>query len=254
MSTVIWRGSSKPVADVWTVVVGGTIANGQIYTVTIGNRSIAYTAVVGSDNNAAVASALKALLAAATVANGQGEFSEVTWTVSTTTITGTAKTAGVPITISSGATGTGTLVSTNTTVATGPNFWSEAANWSTGAVPVSTDTVYLQGSSVPILYGLGQSAVTLTALYADLTFTAAVGLPDYNANGYFEYRSRYLAISATTFNVGLGDSGGGSGMLRINLGSNASTINVYGTGTRSVPAIPALDLLVLVHPLLACLQ
>lgn len=135
--------------------------------------------------------------------------------------------------------GTESMSLTNRTASTGKHYWNNAANWSGGVVPASTDTVWLMNSSVSILYGLAQSAVTLTALNRDMSFTGNIGLPDVNENGYREYRDKYLAIGITTQTHGLG-VGDGSNLVRINNGSVQTTGLIYQTGA-SVDDFPAFD-------------
>ncbi len=244
MSTVIWQGQAPAVAQVNTVTVGGTPAVSQVYTVTINGKAVAYTATA-PDTNITIAAALQVLLAASLYP----EFLEVTWTVvGTAVITGTAATAGVPFTNTSGATGTGTFVTAIATASKGPSDWSTAGDWSTGAVPVSTDSVFLTGR-VPIKYGLSaQSAVALTALNIQADFNVDLGLPNVNTAGgsgtYQEYRGTYLAIQASTINVGAG-YGPGASRLRLDIGTaTATTVNVYGTSTPAADpnGLPALCL------------
>ena len=220
-----WLGQALAVAQVNTVTP--TAANSQTYTITINGKNVNFTA----DASATVAE-ITAGLTAAFNASTEPEFAEITATDSTTHVTLTADTAGYPFTNTSSATGAGTNVTATTTANAGPNDWSTADNWSGDAVPVSTDDVYIENSSVDILYGLGQSAVTLGSLNIAQTFTGKIGLPERNANGYAEYRftDGYLAISATTTNIGRGD-GTGSGRIKLNFGSVATTMNVYGTGS-----------------------
>lgn len=97
------------VAQVNTVTIGGTIANGLVYTITINGTPFAYTAVVPTDDNAAVATALR------TAINAGAE--PVTASGASTAVILTADVAGTPFTVSVTATGAGTL----TNVATTPN-------------------------------------------------------------------------------------------------------------------------------------
>lgn len=106
-----------------------------------------------------------------------------------------------------------------------PNDWSDADNWDTGSVPVSTDSVYLRNNSVNVSAGLSQSAVTLTLLEIEASYTGEI------RSGTTE-----LAISATTLNIGrhlgTGTPAGSTGIL-INLGSNQSTVNIWKSATTS---------------------
>lgn len=218
-------GQALAVPQVNTVTP--TAANAQTYTITINGKIVTYT----SDATATVAE-ITAGLTTAFNASTEPEFAEITATDSATHVTLTADTAGYPFVNTSAATGAATLVTATTTASAGPNDWSTADNWSGDAVPVSTDDVQIENSSVSILYGLGQSAVTLTSLNIAQTFTGTIGLPERNSNGYAEYRytDGYLAVSATTTNIGRG-GGTGSGRIKINFGSVATTLGVYGSGS-----------------------
>lgn len=198
------------------------------YSVTINGKSVSVQGTGGSTGS--TATALQAALAASTIK----EFTEVTWSVVSSSISGTAATAGVPFTVTSGVSGgVGTFGAFSTTTASaGPNDWSTAANWSTGSVPVGADDVYIENTSSSILYGLDQHTVTLTSLHVRATFTGTIGLPNVNSGGYYEYRPTYLQVSATTLNVGQGP-GAGSGRVKIDVGTAQTTVNVFNTGTTS---------------------
>jgi hypothetical protein len=236
MGTKRWRGDAPAVAQVVTITLTAYDVT-TIYSVTMNGKSVSVIGQGGTVNT--TATALQTALAASTIP----ELAEVTWTVNTATITGTAKTAGTPFTATSSATGgTGTIGAvTTTTTSSGPNDWSVAANWDTGAVPVTGDDVYVENSASSILYGLLQSAVTLNSLHIRATFTGTIGLPRVNGTGtkaYFEYRTAYLTIGATTLNIGNG-AGAGSGRVKINVGANQCTCNVYNTGSTAESNVPS---------------
>lgn len=239
MANVIWTGDAKAVAYTRSYTVGGTIGT-ETFTFTINGKDIAYTAD-GAQTAAQVATAIQALLAAST----EPEFREVTWTnPSSAVVTATGVTSGKPITISTSASGSATITGGTETVATGPNHWDNADNWSGGAVPVSTDDVFIEGGA-DILYGLDQSAVDLTSLTIRRSYSGRIGLPPLAnadqavANRYTEYRDRYLKIGATTVTIGDG-SGLGSGRIKLDLDTTATTVNVYGTGAALENGVPAL--------------
>ena len=98
------------VAQVNTVTVGGTIANGYIYTITINGTPFAYTAVVPTDDNAAVATALRAAINAGS--------QPVTASGASTAVILTADVAGTPFTV---AVSVSNVAGTLTNVATTPN-------------------------------------------------------------------------------------------------------------------------------------
>jgi hypothetical protein len=142
-------------------------------------------------------------------------------------------------------TGDGTLLTgggsqdvtvTNETMATGPNFWSNADNWSGAAVPVNSDDVIIEDTDVPILYGLAQSAVTLASLKIKPTYRGFIGLPERNGNGgYNEYRATYLAISATTIDIDAPNVT----RIKIDTGSVQTAITCLATGFSQDEGLPA---------------
>jgi hypothetical protein len=225
MATSYWIGDAQAVAQVDTLTPAN-VGVGNTFTATINGKSITFTATANTVAN--VTAGLTALLSASEIS----EFAEITWTDSTTHITATALTPGVGFTLTSSASGgTASLTQATTTSNSGPNLWSVAANHSGVAVPSSLDTVWLSNSESDISDGLAQSSVTLTAFNVEHSYTGDIGRPD-NTGLYNEYRNKYLAISATTINVGMGN-GSGSQLIRLNTGSNQTTLNVFNTGSSS---------------------
>lgn len=225
MATSFWVGDAQAVAQVDTLTPAD-VGVGNTFTVTINGKSITFTATAGTVAN--VTAGLVALLSASDIP----EFAEIDWADATTAITATASTAGSGFTLTTSASGgTATFSRSSTTSNSGPTLWSVAANHSGGSVPTTNDTVWLSNSDNDIDDGLAQSSVTLAALNIEQSFTGDMGRP--NSTGtYNDYRTAYLAISATTVNVGMGN-GSGSQLLRLNTGTNATTINVFATGSSS---------------------
>lgn len=239
MAKYDFMGDAKAVAQVNTITVGGTPANGQVYSVVINGRTVSYTAN-GGDTNNTIATALEAALEAETAQ----EFAdaEVGWTVATNVVTGTAGTPGKPFTNTSSATGTGTLVTATTTANDGPNVWSanNFRNIATGARGVlpggaADDEVYIQDKGVSILYGLDQSGIAnpLLILQIAKTFTGRIGLSRTNSDNasatYDEYRPTYLKIKCSHARIGWGE-GTGSGRIKIDFAATACKVKVYGSG------------------------
>ena len=165
MATKTFRGDAVAVSDLWTIVLGGTVAIGNTVTVTIGAKSYTYTAAtaVVATEAAALVTALQALSTTT-----YPEFSGLTWAyISAGTLTATG-TAGIPFGISvskaqaGGATNLHTFTATNTTPASGPNFLDTPANWG-GSIPSSSDTIIFENWSGDILYGLTGLAAIATA-------------------------------------------------------------------------------------------
>ena len=226
MATRRWRGDAPKVTQINTLTVGGTPANAQVYSVTINGKSVAYTAT-GADTNNSIATALRALLAASVIP----EFLEVTWTVLTNVITGTARTAGKPFANSSGATGTGALVTATPTPNSGPSVVSMAANWEGGSTPADGDDIVFDSGASDVLYDLDQNAVTPASILVDVGYRGRIGLPDVNSDDasrpYAEYREKYLRYG----NSGDGQAvtltiRGGAGRIKVNTGTAQAVWNV----------------------------
>jgi hypothetical protein len=247
MATLRWLGRAAAVAQVTTLTVGGTVEAGDLFIVTVNGKAISVAATTTSTTTTAteVYTALAALTDSV-----YPEFAEFTVTnPSAGVVTLTGDTAGLPFTVTAtttesngGAADAQTFIAATTTAATGPNHWDAAANWDTGSAPTTGDTVYIENSDTDILYGLDQNAVTLAALYVRQSFTGTIGLPEVHTGGaadYPEYRDTYLKISATILTVGDGP-GQGSGRIKINTGSVATTLTVNGLGTPAEQDIPAM--------------
>lgn len=252
MATPSWLGNAVAIKDKWTITVANTWAAADTGTVTINGKDLIVT--IGSlVTTAQVAATIKEAwesgaftdTTASCTPSGGGtsipEMAELTATVSGSTVILTADTAGVPhtISVSEVTAGTGTLAIAHTTTATGPNYWDNVDNWDTGAVPVSTDTVYVD-RPVSILYGIDQNAVTLAVMIITARFTSSayIGLPVRNTNGYDEYREKCLKISITAFTTY-----GNSGRIKINFGTAQNTSHVYATGSTADTDRGALQLL-----------
>jgi hypothetical protein len=237
MATLNWLARATPRAQINTIVIGGTVAPGDTFTITINGKSITHTAA--SSDKPTIAAALVALAAAMTAA----EYTRITWSVNSATITATGKVAGmdhVLTTAKSSASGTITSGSSSvTTTASGPNDWNNAANWDTGSVPGNTDNANVDLSRGSILTGLDQSAVTLASLrvFSSSQTGNVVGLAELNADGYTEYREKFLKIKTALLEVDAV-----SPRINIDLSSVACTATIYRCGTSGVGNVPAMRL------------
>jgi hypothetical protein len=250
MATIYWKGDADAVPQVTTIQITADDA-ATTYRVTIGGVDVE---VVGSGTGVNdTATALQAALAdTATLPPAGGDhpyFEAITWTVATDTVTGTAATAGVPFVVTTSVTGgTGTIGAPSTTTASsGPNDWSTADNWSGGSVPGAADEVIFEDNGVNVCWGLDQSAAgTLTSLTVDKSYTGKIGLNyrafatssdgDTTDTTKLEYRDVYLNFRCS--NVSLGPVTGtgspaGSQRIMLDLGSVASTVEVFGTASKS---------------------
>ena len=177
MAEKLWLGTAKAVPQLNTITPG-SVDIGDTFTVTINLKAITFTATAATVAN--VTAGLVALLEA----SDEPEFSEVTWTDNTTNILATGPADGTPFTQTSSSSG-GTLSTTTTTTPTGPNWVSNAANWSENAVPAAADNIVIDNTDVSLLYGTLSNAPT--SITVGMAFTGAIGLPARNPNGYAEY-------------------------------------------------------------------
>lgn len=248
MADLLFRGDSLALKQQVYRTFAGTWLVGETVTFTCNSKDYVYTLVTGDTTIATLVANLVTAFNALDTAV-YPEFSGATGAVAsqgstTSRLYFTAGTAGVPFTFTMTTNSASGTISGETVVqaSKGPNHWDDGDNWltiggTTGTAPASTDSVYLQNSSVDILYGIDNNSVTLTALHRDLSYTGNVGLPRFNPAGYFEYRETYLKISATTVNMGVG-VGSGSGRFKLNVGSAQTTVNCYGTGSPIEDGIP----------------
>jgi hypothetical protein len=235
MATLRWRPAAPTTAQVDAYTIG-VPSIGSTYSVSCNGKTFTYTA------GSTVAATEAAAFVLAYNAAGVTELGEALAVAVGAVVSFTATTPGLPFTFSYAAGGVGspTFTGSTTTAASSVNHWSAAGNWSTGAVPVTGDNVYIEDSIVPILYGLAQSGVTLASLNVAASFTGTIGLPETSAAGYLEYRQQYLQIGATLCNIGYG-TGAGSGRIKLDNGSVQTTLNISGTGSPAEPNLESLQ-------------
>lgn len=228
-----WRGDAKEVAQVTTLTVGSN-TNGHTFITTINGKSYTYTAA--SDTTSTIATAIQALLAASDVP----EFAEVDWTVNSAVVTGTAKTPGVPFTVS--VSGTGTYAASTTTASDGPNHVDSTSNWSQGSLPGATEDVLIDGGPDGLWGFENLSAAAYNSFKIKASFTGNWGLPFRNESGdYVEYRGRFHPL-ATAIPVTIGE-GDGDGPTRVKLSvATALDATVHKTGQRQNDAEPVVEI------------
>lgn len=108
---------------------------------------------------------------------------------------------------------------------------SVAGNYSPASVPVAADELFIEanpsGTDVSITSGLTAfSALTLLSLNISQTYTGSIGTT-----------SAYLVANATTVNIGYqyGSTSiaSGSPLIRLNLGTVQSTVNIFNSSSSS---------------------
>ena len=230
MPTTNWLPRAAKVAEVKTgAITAYDVAT--TYTMTRNGKTVSTIGTGGSVTT--TAAALIALWNAST----EPDLSEQTAANVAGSITLTMDTSGVPsgtctLTVA-GGTGTVTDFST-TTAATGPWHVDHVNNWSAGAVP-TTEDVQVDLARGSMLYG-AFAAGTLNSLlvFSSGTTQNTIGLPELNAAGYLEDRTKSFAKAATTATFEYD-----SPMVRWNYGAvaNTSEVRKTGTGQNGVPSL-----------------
>lgn len=220
-----WLGVAPAIKQITTLTVSGSVAEGDTFTVKIGNGSI--TAIAGATPTVTTVAA--AIVAAMTSNSVTGEFREIAWTSAAGVVTGTSNVAGVPFTVTVSKTGSSTFAASTTQTATGPNWANNVLNWSGGSLPTTGDDVVIGKSSASILYGMG-SLTGLASIEIQLGFEQQIGLPEFNSLGYREYRQTHLAWGADKVTIGTG-IGRGSSAIKLDMGTSGGDLIVLGTGT-----------------------
>ncbi len=238
-----WLGRAQAIAQVDTLTIINTWATADTITLTINTKSLVVTIgslvttaqVAVTIQQAGEDASFTDTTASKTPEDGGQdivEHAEITATVSGSVVTLTHDTPGTPftLTVTETTAGDGEVTEATATAGDGPNFYNNADNWSLAAAPVATNDVFVDDSSVSILYGMGQSAVALASFTVSRNYTGQIGLPKQNVGGYVEYRADYLAIDATTITIGRGE-GSGSSQIKIDSGSTQTAITVESTGS-----------------------
>ena len=252
MANNTWLSVAPDLPQVQSYLFGGTWEANDIIRATIGTVSVDF--VAGSTT---IATVIDNLIAAWALLDEDAypQFAEITPTRSTSTLLLTSEIEGkffvvtlTPLETNGSAAdaqtieGIGTATTgTASTANSGKNDVNVVSNWSDG-LPNASDDVHFDvgGTDRSAMYQLGAfSAVTLTSLNFFGSFTGDVGLPRIDAEGdYYQYRDDYFVVSATTINVSI-TGGTGSGRIKVNTGSVATTVNVFGTGSSSDPEVRA---------------
>ena len=234
MATLNWLARAVARVQIMTFTINGTAAANDVYTLTINGKSASFTAT--GAGNPAVATGLQAAAAAMTAL----EFTRITWTVNSNVVTATGTQLGVNHVVTATETAAAGSIATSTTqTASGPNDWDNVNNWDTGALPANGDTVNIDLTRGSILTGLDQSAVTLAQLrvFSSTGTSNVIGLAELNSDGYTEYRGKFLRIGATLAEIDCD-----SPRLNIDLVAAASTLTVLRCGASGVGNVPAMRL------------
>lgn len=236
MATKRWIGGATAVPQVDTLTVGGTIEAGDKFKITVtGEDGSTYTLSVSASGTTIAGTCTD--IANAWNASANPLLTPITALAGSTTVTLTADSGGVPFVVSATTTESDnssadaqTFSRAATTANVGPSDWNSVNNWSDFAVPVSTDTVVIDGRSTSdILYGLNQSAVTLTALQV------IRGSPNVGTT------IAALRISATTLEINVDPAEGGNATaascINIDTGTNATTGTIFDSASQGTDGL-----------------
>lgn len=165
-----------PIAQVSTISLNNDFNDSETdITITLTNEAggtQTESIVPSGTDESTIATALRSALNSST----QDLFTTINWTVSTTVVTGTAKTSGVPFVFSSAVTGgAGTITDATGTANTGPNDWNTATIWDGGSKPVNDEHVAINSGTRDIKYGLNQSGVNLKSLRIGKQYRGIIG-------------------------------------------------------------------------------
>lgn len=214
MATDIYIASAQDIAQVDTIVFSGAWAAADTVSAICNGKTITVTGGSTMDTAAEYATALAEAMTLATTdsnsivsdmtinAGGRqyGEFYDFVATASGATVTVTGVTPGKPFTLTSSETAAGSITHTTPTAATGKGDFGNAANFETGILPGTADTVVLSERAGNITMGLDNTIADIS-LDVRNSYTGTVGLPAVNRDNpgmpYTEYRQTHLDLPAT---------------------------------------------------------
>lgn len=262
MATRTHRGGAVAIKQVTTVSVADTWATSDTATLTINGRDL--TVTIGSSVtttdvatllkeavNSSIPSDPNASISPTDKARGISEFSDIEATSSAAVLSLTAKTAGIPFTVSVSevTVGDGTLgAPVEATAATGPFHWDNADNWGEGNVPIDGDDVVFDGHSGKAKYGIDQNGVTPASIDIREGYQGEIGLPEMNTDTtgfeYPEYRQTELKIgdSADATNMAVTVDSSNSGPIRFDFNTGQVTLDVHNTGPAQDDGTPNVTL------------
>jgi hypothetical protein len=247
-STNCFLGGATAVAQVDNLTVASTIEIGDIFIVTLTPEpncegSVAATQSVSVTCTTTVAATTATEIYTALAASTLSLFAAITWTnPSSGVVRGTAKVAGVPFYCAATTTESGggaadaqTFTRAASTANAGPYDWNTAANWSTGAVPATGDTVYIDGRALnAILYGLDQHGVTLAARFVPRTMRYNIGT-----------QSTALTIGATLDEIGKPPTDGSGAtmgqIISLCAYSIQTALTIYGSRSAGYNGLPPIN-------------
>lgn len=214
-------------------------ASGNSFSVEINGKQITFIAQGGDVSG--VTAGLTSLLQAADAP----EYTEITWTDTTSGINATSTIPGKPISLSVFAAGGTAGFSTSGLV---PNKsasdLADGVNYSPSGLPATGDVLYFDGSvQTPVKWNLhALSGRQLLAINQAAVMRGDIGLPDIDEDGdYPQFRPTHLGVGATTLNIATGP-GPGNQLTNYDLGASGRVINVFRSANSKQPSREAISI------------
>lgn len=220
-----WVGRVGATTKVMTLTATGVGSGAGTLNVTVGPKVVGVAVA-----NTMTAAAFAANLYAALSGSLEPEVLEANYTYTTagTVVTVTVRTAGqdVEVMAAGAVTNNGiTLTPATAAAATGPNDAANPVNWSLGHLPAAGEQTVVRGGP-DILFGVGTAFADCNDLEILPSWTPGnLGLPDRNANGYYEYRAKRAVVKAAA-DVKVR----GGGRVRLDFAGAGGKVTVTGTG------------------------
>ena len=235
MTTTYWNPNAQYVAQSVTITVTAVVTGGTL-TVTINSKSITYTCLSTDTTNSA-AIGLAALLNSRTA---PPEFQAISWSASSTVITGSADVPGTPFTLTKSQAGGATCNLATAQVNVSPNDVNNPSNWlrnGSASVPQNGDDVIVANSAFSLLWNLSSLAgVLFNSFTRYQSFTGRIGLPSSNPLGYIEYQPTYFQFGSNVpllpIVCGVG-AGNGPTLERYNTGTYNASLTALAAGNAS---------------------
>jgi hypothetical protein len=206
---------SKAVAEIQVVSIENSPTGGTF--------TLTYNVTTSSalDFDATAAEIATAVLAISgdtvTVIGGDGGPWRIKWPTAATKLKLSGNSSSLTIS------NTPTFVRVDVDLGTGPNYFDNASNWSLGRVPEAADLIVFSDCNISCLYGL-TTTILPTGIDIYRTMAGNIGLPELRVDGSLETLNRWLTFSGSypsgSFRIraGLGDSGVGPAVIRIDAG------------------------------------
>lgn len=259
MSDIRYIAQAKKVAQIETVVVGGTISAGLTFKIRMGNSVIGFIDIASFlTTTTVIADVVAGLVTAFNLTDHPYKNGLITATDASPNVVLTSDEPGLPFEVSLNTPGGSATFSTSTTTANaGPEDASGIDNYSNRALPTSSDKLIFKDGKSNVLFGL-EAITGLNKFEHHASYTGIIGL-DYSRfwNGVSyddtvpEYRKTYFKTTLSGsgpradigVNLGVGTPTNSKRMCLHFLGT-AITIKVHSVAATSYDANrPAVRLL-----------